>query len=456
MSRRSSRRPPFVASRRERRGVILLVVLSMLALFTLLVLTFVIYASQHKKTAMAVARADRYDDAYADLLTRAAMQIFRGSDNPISIVGFHGLLEDMYGNDSVKGTVTGFRAAAADTSTSFYGRDTGSGVGVITMMYFDTLLVGADGQPGRAGIDDDGQNGTDDAGELGWPNTDDLKLVNGFYNGRVLTMLDGPAAYKSTRITGYVADLASGYARFVMMPFDGMGADGSAGVWLPQGAPVNGNTFLINGRPFSGSGFGYNYLTGMTDAVDLNGRPRALLPFPPPSLVDNANGNWLAEWNNYMYGTDQIQGTADDFIVGPDGIPGTRDDRICANEDYDAYDFQNMIVAGRIWNSQRRRWEVVLPSFVRPDLITYWVNNWNGSGSPIDMTVPANQREVLKRTFPRPVDLGNSAYGQGYEVAGVHYLFTGSNPLLTSNLSALWTDNGGTAGVIDAMDPVSP
>ena len=37
--------------------------------------------------------------------------------------------------------------------------------------------VGADNQAGRAGVNDDGANGTDDPGELGWPGTDDLSLI---------------------------------------------------------------------------------------------------------------------------------------------------------------------------------------------------------------------------------------------------------------------------------------
>ncbi|WP_182865786.1 hypothetical protein [Stieleria mannarensis] len=46
---------------------------------------------------------------------------------------------------------------------------------------------GPDGQPGRAGVDDDGVNGQDDTGELGFPNTDDYGfrfVVNGqIFNG---------------------------------------------------------------------------------------------------------------------------------------------------------------------------------------------------------------------------------------------------------------------------------
>lgn len=38
-------------------------------------------------------------------------------------------------------------------------------------------LPGVDLQPGIAGVDDDGQNGVDDAGELGWPNSDDVPIL---------------------------------------------------------------------------------------------------------------------------------------------------------------------------------------------------------------------------------------------------------------------------------------
>ena len=36
------------------------------------------------------------------------------------------------------------------------------------------IYLGPDGLPGDAGVDDDGVNGIDDAGELGWPGTDDI------------------------------------------------------------------------------------------------------------------------------------------------------------------------------------------------------------------------------------------------------------------------------------------
>lgn len=41
------------------------------------------------------------------------------------------------------------------------------------------FLRGPDGAPGAAGVDDNGINGTDDDGELGWPGTDDAMSLNG-------------------------------------------------------------------------------------------------------------------------------------------------------------------------------------------------------------------------------------------------------------------------------------
>ena len=37
---------------------------------------------------------------------------------------------------------------------------------------------GIDGQPGVATVDDDGKNGVDDPGEIGWPDTDDPEYLN--------------------------------------------------------------------------------------------------------------------------------------------------------------------------------------------------------------------------------------------------------------------------------------
>lgn len=59
---------------------------------------------------------------------------------------------------------------------------------------------GPDGQPGVAMVDDDGANGTDDAGELGWPGSDDTK--NGPpLNSRVLRVVTSPADVRRLGLT---------------------------------------------------------------------------------------------------------------------------------------------------------------------------------------------------------------------------------------------------------------
>jgi prepilin-type N-terminal cleavage/methylation domain-containing protein len=60
--------------------------------------------------------------------------------------------------------------------TGFYGHraNQGPGFGPINLAVLTTAqLQGADGDWGRAGIDDDGINGVDDPGEQGWPGSDD-------------------------------------------------------------------------------------------------------------------------------------------------------------------------------------------------------------------------------------------------------------------------------------------
>ncbi len=60
-----------------RRGVLLLVVLSMLALFALIGVTFVLVASQHRRALRAESRAEQYGDDYRKQLDNVFAQIVR-------------------------------------------------------------------------------------------------------------------------------------------------------------------------------------------------------------------------------------------------------------------------------------------------------------------------------------------------------------------------------------------
>ena len=53
--------------RQPKRGIVLLVVLSLLALFALLVVTFVVVAGAHRQVAVNLSRHGRYNEEYSRL-----------------------------------------------------------------------------------------------------------------------------------------------------------------------------------------------------------------------------------------------------------------------------------------------------------------------------------------------------------------------------------------------------
>ena len=299
-----------------RRGVLLLIILGLLAMFGLVAIAFVVITGQARRGARTLQRVDQAADPPEALLHQGAMQAFTGSNNRASVIGPHGLLEDIYGNDSVRGNV----------------------------------LNAPPPQPGQPELVCGGQLIEFTPSMPGDPRR---------RAGCVLTMLEGPAAGLSTRIVDYrFID-----NRFQIAAFDGVP---SAAVRDFNYAFNMGPDYVINGTPFSGSGVGYN-AGGLLDA-GAPGRPLALLPNPTdPAFRAHILGG------------------------------------VKLNEDYDAVDYQNMLLAMILPNGQ-----VPIPSLHRPALIRYWINqagaNWAGD--------PALRRRVILRPLPQD-----------------HPNFTGSNPL---------------------------
>ncbi|HPP53882.1 MAG TPA: hypothetical protein PK777_13095, partial [Thermoguttaceae bacterium] len=165
-------------TKQRRRGVLLLVILGLLAMFSLIALTFVIVASQAKRSAIAAGRAEVFVspedrvaarigwrvtppvsgdvvDPYVQFVHEAFLRVLRGVDTtaePNNPIAFHSLLEDIYGPDSVRATISGASLACGNA-------------------LIEVSLSGVS--------------------EPWW-------LV-----GRVLTVLDGPARGLSTHIVGY-------------------------------------------------------------------------------------------------------------------------------------------------------------------------------------------------------------------------------------------------------------
>ena len=91
--------------RSERRGVLLLVVLSVLVLFMLIGTAFLMTSKQSKDQAKGIARVDRVGNDPDNRLDRGLRTLLRDTENPHSSARFHSLLRDLYGGDGFEAAV---------------------------------------------------------------------------------------------------------------------------------------------------------------------------------------------------------------------------------------------------------------------------------------------------------------------------------------------------------------
>ena len=126
---------------------------------------------------------------------------------------------------------------------------------------------------------------------------------------------------------------------------------------IDPGEDLNGNgsldgyQILVNGRPFNGTGFGYN--SAMVPKLD-----------PTYTLQPNRLGDSTTTFASYISGD--------------------------ADESYDAVDFQNMALAGIVPTATATAPDgvVVIPSFHRSALINYWISQASNrlASAPTTMT----------------------------------------------------------------------
>lgn len=345
----------------NRRGVLLLVVLSMLVLFVLLGLTFVLVAARYRSNTNNALKGTIGAVDPREQLSDAALIFLRGSTNRMCAIGPYSLLEDLLGSDGFRSTLNANPVSRA------------------TGQLFDLTFQGS-GQP-----------------------------PDGYFNGLLLTMVDGPAANQSTRVVGSSINAASVVTLRVVAFENGT---------LPQ----SGNTFVINGRPFNGTGLGYDAASAKNFATFS---PPVTLP-PPMStnvtlyagLLPNARVAQL--WQH---------------LNGPDGIPGTADD-VGLDEEYDAADPQNPHLAF-IPVLATLTPQNVIPSFHRPKVVSDWL-------SQIATASPDDQRRVLRSAMFRP--LGPMAGVTSYD----HPNFTGSTPNFDP-INGPWDVDNDANGVSDSV-----
>jgi hypothetical protein len=400
--------------------VLLLVVLSLLVLFALIGITFVLVASQSRRISRADSRGEQYGDDYRKQLDEVFAQVVRDTTNTQSVLRTHSLLNDMYGLDGMKlyyTTVTSLTAVGGQfIDLTFDGTNPNNGNPFLTT---PPVLT---------------------ASQLQTP---------GFFNGCVLTMVDGPAANLSTRIVGW--SFPPGTTITIRI----MALDGFPAANLTQSGYV-----LVNGRPFNGTGFGLQtnlnfakvglaaIAPGSTGSVTLADNITVVTAKNQTTITLNSGDlamayqdpitltNWYlvstmvgaADTNGYPYA---LMPNPKYFLANPPynifgGVGG-------ADEDYDAADPQNMLlgympvaVSGAPINPLQ-----IFPSLHRWDLVSYWQNRgtvWNN-----DLA-----RKVVLR--PLPAD---------------HPNFTGSNPSFDpaggpwdvdndgdGNADSIWVDVG--------------
>lgn len=348
----------------RQRGVVLMVVLGLLTMFMLIALSFVMSSTQHRLSALASNRYEQVGNMNESWLYGAMMQVVRGSNNPTSVMGPHSLLEDMYGNESIVGVVTAVRALP-------FGAVSGNQSQLPLAEFWEMRVYsfGNDRQPGMAGIDDDGNGIIDDVVEAvqgGNPIGSDptefylglqpppgstgsgsgyVDNIEGYYGGRVITMLDGPARHCSSHIVRSYIPALGAASNLLVRVFDN------------GGMPQVGDRVVINGLPYNGAGFGYLNPNSSNDLLNSNvqtliggmnaGKPFALLPNPTDS-----------DYRTYLATLDRAYTYGGSF--NPAGV--------FADEDYDAPDYQNMLLAAVEGGSTKS------PSLHRADLVAYWIN----------------------------------------------------------------------------------
>lgn len=224
--------------RHARQGVVLLLILSLLVLFSLLGMTFLIGATRYRQGAESFGRHDLHGDDPAKLADLALFQILREPATPFSAVWGHSLLMDKYG---MTGAVQGI-ADVGPVATA------GDLVQVVVNNSTTNITRGK------------------------------LSSFDDYYAGCVFSISDGSGPPQTSRVVRYIAPDAPGDpAVFFVERFE-------------RDVSGNNRRFLVNGKPFSGPGVGLDPASGYMaqgewlDADELDGSdsdflaPYALLP----------------------------------------------------------------------------------------------------------------------------------------------------------------------------------
>ncbi len=174
----------------RRSGLVLLVVLGMLALFSLLAISYLTISGQSRSASQALMRAKLQTIPLDDIERTVSRKILSGDFSNQSAYYGHSLLEDIYGRDAIEGQ---FNPAAGSAVLN-----TPGSLGILKVQLSSDIIINPD--PYRV-PNFYNTPGTENADERSF--FSQLSVENDTYTGRVITFLEGPLANQSYHILGY-------------------------------------------------------------------------------------------------------------------------------------------------------------------------------------------------------------------------------------------------------------
>ncbi len=443
------------------KGIILLVVLGMLGLFSMLAVSYIVFTSRARTSAAQLAHRERRQFDPRKFLEQAEKQVIRGSKSPASSMLGNDLLGDYYGTrDSLAGQIR--------NASLLLPMPTGTPVQLSANERQFPAQIGQmfsylNGQFVRVPT-----NLVDIGAWPAWTNTSPSVPSDDLANGRYLTLTDGPLANLTFEIVRSFGDYGgsaavSGLTGAVMLDmtphlmrvidfdnqtqtlekwisngevgalFYSKGGDNAWGIVNNDddnsganenrgeaGAPNSddiGYPFIINGQRLNGFGMGFDPSTmNLTATEDVNTQPGAA---PNGNVASHPVA--IAFQPNYSA-----------YRSSAAGLPNGDTD-----EPYDVPDYQNMFLAYFPVDAELG---AASPSFVRPALINYLLNDFGASLASLSPNQLRSVLRALQRSTMRPLPIRGDPIAAGPPLAGTpegvqqyrYDNFTGSNPLLSS------------------------
>lgn len=323
---------------KRRRGIVLLVVVSLLALFILMGVAYVIVASHSKTSGDMAQRVEEVGDPPMREMELVLGQLLYDTLGRSSL-RFHSLLMDLYGGDAV---FDNNADGNADDNTKI-GTVVGPALGnQVFAFHVNVAALQANGGP--------------------------LSPIPDYYSGRIMSFIEGNSAGYSGRILRYDPSLALGPQFTLELDYSSNRSYSS---------PTVNDHFYINGAPFNGVGAGYNRSTYEMDAEYAGA----------DGMGSYGTANWVSLLPHFS-GYDATGGTFPDGTLDAGGL----------DETWDAVDFQNMALA-MVPPTAAGGGVPVIPSFHRPELVNYWVplirSMSEFSSGPLDAFDPNNNNPLV-------------------------------------------------------------